>query len=437
MSSIPVKRTVDESVSLQAVKKRRSGDIQTDYAKCIICQGETKSGLNNIQTFDKLKLAVQARLDKIAVRLQPDIENETWLDTEKPKWHGKCRNWYINEKSYKLAEKKRQGSGMLAEGTEKSGPEEPSAGPSLQSTRSHTAPYDAKVCCVICNCQWFRGKEPQCKVSTQNSQRFIIDKANKLNREDILQRVIGAGHDMVANDICYHMPCMNAFKARRIPTVETTGRKPYDVAFTILVERLEVSLFHDQQAFLVKSLRDQYRQILGELGVKTAHNYRSITLKWKLVQHFGSRIAVLDRSCGSAFICASTVPLGDALEKLRQIEKDNNVDDRQKSLHHAAKILREDARKCKKEAEAALSTDISIDAASKIVPDSFFNFTASLLSDKVNALSENVTGRVSVNHPTAEKALMLSQQLLQQMFGVVNLPLTLLTTCIIKNAAKT
>ena len=45
----------------------------------------------------------------------------------------------------------------------------------------------------------------------------------KLKKNDILLSIIGHGHDMVANDACYHPSCMNAFKAARIPTLVSRG----------------------------------------------------------------------------------------------------------------------------------------------------------------------------------------------------------------------
>ena len=48
------------------------------------------------------------------------------------------------------------------------------------------------------------GREPTYKVSTESSQQAIVDMAKKLNKEDVLLRLTGQGHDMVANDISYH-----------------------------------------------------------------------------------------------------------------------------------------------------------------------------------------------------------------------------------------
>ena len=78
--------------------------------------------------------------------------------------------------------------------------------------------------------------------------------------------------------------------------------------------------------------------------------------------------------------------------------------------------LRADSKLCKRQIIHKLSTEISFDAANKIVPDSFFNFTAMLLCDKTLELQDS--GRVMVDQPTTETALIISQQLLQHISGV-------------------
>ena len=135
--------------------------------------------------------------------------------------------------------------------------------------------------------------------------------------------LIGPGHDMMANDICYHKPCINKFKAIRILKGRSARQTLYDVAFTILIQNIEGPLFNDKCVFLIRSLRDQYRTILQKLQVKNDDDYRATTLKWKLKEKYGISIAIISQACGSGFICASTKPLGDALEKLRHLEEKN------------------------------------------------------------------------------------------------------------------
>ena len=160
-----------------------------------------------------------------------------------------------------------------------------------------------------------------------------------------------------------------------IPT-EADNINQNDTAFNLLITSLEVNLYNERQGFLVKSLRDKYRGILRELGVKTADTYRPITLKWKLIRHFGWRVSILDQSIGSGFICASDIPLGDALDKLRRLENEYNVGQHQTALYRAARILREDAKACKKKSCNYVITEVSLDSASNMVPDYFFIFAA-------------------------------------------------------------
>ena len=69
-------------------------------------------------------------------------------------------------------------------------------------------------------------------------QNAILAQAQRLEREDIMLRLVGPGHDMVANDISHHKSCINKSKAIRTP------------------------LFNDKCDFLIKSLPDQYRTLI-------------------------------------------------------------------------------------------------------------------------------------------------------------------------------
>ena len=60
---------------------------------------------------------------------------------------------------------------------------------------------------------------------------------------------------MVANDICYHKPCMDNFRAQKVPTGRPVHQNLYDLAFTRLVEQLDTALFHEMSGFFITSLR--------------------------------------------------------------------------------------------------------------------------------------------------------------------------------------
>ena len=83
-----------------------------------------------------------------------------------------------------------------------------------------------------------------------------------------------------------------------------------------------------------------YRDILDDLGVTNPDSYTSFKLKSKLLDHVGNRVAILDQSGqASGFICAASIPLADALAKLKQLEHISHLDPKQETLFRAAKIL--------------------------------------------------------------------------------------------------
>ena len=99
---------VEGDISL-AKQNKVTKDPRLDYSLCVICQQfKNQTKLNKIQkdSARKLKLAMSARNDNIADKLKDDVENDLWVEEKIPKWHRKCRSWYINEKNYSLVQKK-------------------------------------------------------------------------------------------------------------------------------------------------------------------------------------------------------------------------------------------------------------------------------------------------------------------------------------------
>ena len=419
MGSRPRHRVADCPISLNHEDNTKFHNQRTNYDMCIICQEQRDQPLYSIQsaTQSKFTQAMQVRQDTVFQRLQTEIEEETWREVNKPKWHSKCRNWYLNEKSCQLVAKKRHNETNVSEAASTSQSED-----TAKSTRKSTGIFQAKELCVICNKRWQKGKEPTTKVSTKGTEQAIIEKAQKLGRDDILKRIVGAGHDMVANDIQYHKLCMDRFRNERIPSSKTNENK-YDIAFNRLVDELEPSLFKDFSAFLISSLRDKYRDILVELGIETATRYSLGKMKVKLQKHFGDRISILHDTKGSGFVCASTVPLGSALAKLKSLEE-NVVKDQNDILLAVSEILRADCEKCKRDTLHNDSTEVSFESALNMVPKSLFNFTAMLLNEHAPELGND--GRVKVDQSIMEKSLIVSQYILQHVFGIPT-PLTIAT----------
>ena len=94
--------------SLRQRLQKKGTVSETDYMKCIICQNEGVKDLCRVQP-DTQKNTI----DHVAVGLEHDVKCHVWL-TNEPKWHHKCRNVYINEKSYMLAKRKRANTSIDA-----------------------------------------------------------------------------------------------------------------------------------------------------------------------------------------------------------------------------------------------------------------------------------------------------------------------------------
>ena len=142
-------------------------------------------------------------------------------------WHKKCRCDYTHKKPCHSVKKKRllNANQTFSTAFRNSGPSAAqTAAPSVanpKKMRFKTKKFEAKATYVICNKRWRDGKAPVSKI-TMPYQPLLIEKAMELKRQDVILRLQGAGHDLVANDICYHKKCMNAFKATR-PKTSTKG----------------------------------------------------------------------------------------------------------------------------------------------------------------------------------------------------------------------
>ena len=403
-------------VSLETRRKRRKDDEELDYDRCIICQSLEVRTLNKVnkETVDKFKVALVARNDDVSDRLKEHVQEQFWLEQKEPKWHKQCRSWYIHEKGYMLALKKR-GTALKETTIAKTHEAAPSTSSDEKcSTRSSGETFLPKKQCVICGKEYYRSKRPTLKVATKNREKAIIEKAEELKEEgeDTLSRITQAGHDMVANDICYHKECMDRFLTRKPKKGRSVEQIVYETTFKLLTEELEEPLFKEHKGFLIRSIRDRFRSMLEAHGLRYGNGIRSFQLKEKLLKHFGNQITILDESSGSGFVCSSDVKLGDAIGRLRKLEQEGNVDKRQEAVLLAAKIIREDMKLANNVSANKKSVDLSVDAAAKLIPDTLFNFSAAVLSG--NKTLQEDSRRVAVEAGTEKKVILLSQQILQQ-----------------------
>ena len=276
----------------------------TDYSRCVICQKVKTQKLYNVTQsgLSRLMTAAEARQDESAIRLEHDIGLDTFLQEKALLWRAECRNVYALKKSYELAKKRCIGEDST------------SACTSECTTRSSVPKVNLKSQCVICNKVYDRhGKQPKSLVATDTRQRTLLRKAKALNDQALLHRIQGYSNeaiDMVAYDVCYHIPCMNRYLAQRdkhSSTVDTNvpsddhmeqvqpsdTSSPCDIAFRCLIENIHKPLFNDLVGYFLVTLRDMHREELRKAGMEVWDTYKSRYLKNRLQNHYGEMIAFM------------------------------------------------------------------------------------------------------------------------------------------------
>ena len=213
-------------------------------------------------------------------------------------------------------------------------------------------------------------------------QTLLIEKAMELKRQDVILRLQGAGHDLVANDICYHKKCMNVFKATQ-PKTSKKGLSGHDLAFLDLCNEIEDRLFQRSEGISLSSLRDHYTTLLGERGVKLESRVKCLALRKKISERYGSKVSFLDQTSSSGFVCSSSVPLGEALKMRIDIQKEGEGKEA-KTLKQAGKIIRKDLEKVRAQQMQSPTLDVSKEAACELIPDSLKLFASSLLKSDVS-----------------------------------------------------
>lgn len=391
---------------------------QTDFTCCIICQSDSGKQHNvTKQSIVTLKTATNARQDEVWERLSADLESETFIEDNKPKWHPKCRNIYLLKSSYERAEKKRtdgsRNQSMITE--DRITPRE-----SSQTRRSMFPKFDSKTQCVICCKTYHDHKKPTSLVTTNDRQNSLHRKAKELDDQALLTRIQGFGDqaiDMVAYDVCYHRVCMNRYMSQR-----SLNRRSLDTSdmnhetFSAFVKKINDPIFKHSAVFLLTTLRDMYRSMLQDNGIPNWESYRSSSLKNRLQMYFQDRIVFFPQAKGSDVICSSSLPIGDVLMKLKQLQDESIKQDDQNIVLNAARILRDSAKSLKSTLTQTLDDllNVSSDAAKQLVPETLYMFTRQLLVDKKLHVSDS---ELSVDNAD-NKALLLAQQLLYSMCNI-------------------
>ena len=192
---------------------------ETNFKVCIICQKEKKTTVQNVTSVTALQTAIEKRQDTVAKRLQPVLTPDI-LEHQKMVWHGECRRRYTLKKSCELAEKRR----VVVLNTHIQDSETNSSLLSGHMTRSHRDTFDYMTQCIICEKPFTKRKKASIAM-TESRGQSLKRKAEELNDQHMLDKIQaypGATVDLVAIDVRYHIPCINAYINKR-PIAKATS----------------------------------------------------------------------------------------------------------------------------------------------------------------------------------------------------------------------
>ena len=414
---------------------KRSLKLQTDYKRCIICQLTNGDEVNNLtrRGLETFKSALETRRDEVYERLWKDLGNSDNFIARNAVCHRSCRSNYTHKKEIESIKSKRQMADLS------------SAQCSSQSHKKQRCYIKYNVCCFICEkARDKKGSWELIPITTENRQKEIHQKAKNLWDEDILMKIQGFGDEkiyMIASGFQYHKLCMDKFMNKRI--TNSTGSKVnvFEETLAILISEIEAPLLREDSVFYLTQLRDRYREILKEHNVENWKDYKVSRLQQRLVQHFGSKVNVVQEKDQPPLLCSSSLTVSKMLALATQLQQ--KLDDSQlltesdesdgenilkpsiqNDSHAVAKYLRVQMKAKALEERSVVKSDmdymsISYQEASDKIPNELYNHVAWLVADVDPCVIKE--GRVSLPNATHEKVLNISQDL---MANVTGLPMT-------------
>lgn len=386
----------------------------TNFDRCIICQKITDGNLQKVTSTESLSYAIRQRQDSIARRLEPILTLNS-LENENIYWHGSCRRWYTLKKSCNLAAKRRKNTSSADDQIDHAITSDP---PSAL-TRSQRGVFDYKSQCIVCE-KPFTIRKKASLVMTSNRGESLKRKAKEINDSHMLDKLnahLGEDMDLVAMDVQYHAPCVNAYmtKRQKAESVDIASKHKNN-AFVSLTEQLYTQLIANKSVLCLSSIRDTYRTMLQEKGFEGAEGYRTSLLKKRLLDHFGDAISFWPQQYGREsreYVCSSVVSVGDALREIDNLKTQHTVCDQEsKIIQEAAKILYKNAKAYKMEQSECneSSFNISKEQALDTIPCNIFNFAAQLITGKDLSVGED--RKVSCSEDIEQKSLYMSQYIL-------------------------
>ena len=258
-------------------KKRRS----TTFAKCIICQSDSKDKLRKgkessvANLISKLKI----RQDDVYQRLSPDLD---LLYENEVLWHASCCATYKSVQNIKYASSK-------ATKVVEADSENMSTEPSPTVSRSSVAPHDWSKC-MFCKKITHKKEKALQNVSTFEAANNITQCAEAKGDEYMLRLLLGVSYDLVAAEAKYHKACFASYASKsnlksKAFKEEAGKESAYDKAFLEMASDITEGL-ESGKAYDMCSLLKKYTALLGKRGID-GQNYTKQKLKLRMTSHFG------------------------------------------------------------------------------------------------------------------------------------------------------
>ncbi len=205
----------------------------TTFAKCIICQSDSKDQLRKgressvANLISKLKI----RQDDVYQRLSPDLD---LLYENEVLWHASCYATYTSVQNTCI----KYASSKASRVVEAADTDDMSTEPSPRVSRSSVAPQDWSKC-MFCK-KITHKKLTMQNVSTKEAGQNIRQCAEAKGDEDMLRVLIGANYDLVAAEAKYHKACFASYVSKsnlksKAFKEEAGKESAYDQAFLELL----------------------------------------------------------------------------------------------------------------------------------------------------------------------------------------------------------
>jgi hypothetical protein len=300
-----------------------------DWSTCIFCQKSTREQLQhpvtgkrgdagsgyqtiskNIQRFNELG-CLPIALDSALLGETNAVEE--LLIQHEAKWHKGCCNKFNNMKLQR-AEKRKSCDTGDAQSTSK-----------LTRRSSGGAMDTSTEKCIFCSME----SGVFHRASSFNTDQHIRQCALDLEDSVLLGKLIGAGGDVMSQDVLYHAQCLAEYyrKAKNAATEiipETKDQQLYGIALAELVAYIEESRAESDSVSVFKlvDLVNLYSSRLKQLGVETPDRVHSTHLKNRILSHFPDMQAHPE---GRDVLLVFNTDIGAALREASKNDFDNEA----------------------------------------------------------------------------------------------------------------